>query len=359
MFLLALLLAGTPPVEVQRPHDEVPTLALSWSTAGAAACPEREQVIEAIADSGLRKRLGDWVPQQHAQARLTVEVEMTVDGDRWHADMILIDADGRVRRQFEASSCQALADATALIVAVTLDPMAVSASLSAARTAASSPTPTPEPDPVPPPEPEPTIEPEPAPDPTPEPDDDSGTLGVSSSGAGDGELASWPDRLHVGLSIHGGGGYGPTAGPHGSVGGRVGLIGDRWRIDAAGRWSTPRRERLAGATGSFDAWAIEARGCWVPVAGPVELPLCPGFELGSVRGRGLAPTPNATTSSFLWLAPSLSQGLAWAPVPRFAIGVELGLVVPLTRGRFAVGDAPIEQLAVFGVRGLASLELRI
>jgi hypothetical protein len=46
-------------------------------------------------------------------------------------------------------------------------------------------------------------------------------------------------------------------------------------------------------------------------------------------------------------------------VPRFAIGIELGLLAPLTRGRFAVGGTPIEQLAVFGVRGLASLELRI
>jgi hypothetical protein len=205
---------------------------------------------------------------------------------------------------------------------------------------------------------EPTPEPDPEPIPEP-PNDDSDTIGVSSSGAGDGDLAAWADRLHVGISLHGGAGYGPTAGPHGIVGGRVGLLGHRWRVDAAGRWAIPRRERLDGATGSFDAWTIEARGCWVPVAGPIELPLCPGFELGSVRGRGLAPTPNATTSTFLWLAPTLSQGLSWGPVPRFAIGIELGLVAPLTRGRFSVGSTPIEQLAVFGVRGLASVELRL
>jgi hypothetical protein len=358
MSLLALLLAGAPPVDVQRPHDEAPTLALSWSTAGAAACPERERVIEtihAIGDAGLREQLGEWVPQQHPQARLAVEVAITVDGERWRADMLLIDADGRAQRQFEASSCQALADATALIVAVTLDPMAVSASLSAARTCAAA-TPAPEPEPTPEPEPE----PEPSPEPTPEPDDDDpGTLGVSSSGAGDGEIAAWPDRLHVGLSIHGGVGYGPTTGPHGLVGGRVGLLGERWRVDVGARWFPPQRTSTIDAAGTFDAWTIEARGCWVPIAGPVELPLCPGFELGSVSGRGRTPTPNPTTSSFLWLAPSLSQGLAWAPVPRFAIGIELGVVVPLTRGRFTVGGETIEQLTAFGVRGLASVELRI
>jgi hypothetical protein len=354
MFLLALLLAGAPPVEVQRPHDdEVPSLALSWSTGGAAACPDRQQIIEAIVNSGLGEQLGTGVPSQHAQALLSVEVEVTVDGDVWRADMILIDADGRAHRQFEARSCDALADATALIIAVTLDPIAVSDSLAGRTAAAHEPAP------------EPTREataapvPEPAPMLEPEPDDEPSTLGVSSSDAGDGEPAEWRARVHVGLSLHGGGGYGPTAGPHGSVGGRVGLLGDRWRVDVAGRWSTPRREALASATGSFDAWAIEARGCWVPIAGPVELPLCPGFELGSVRGRGLTPTQNPTTSSFLWLAPSLSQGLAWAPVPRFAIGLELGLLVPITRGRFAVGGSEIEQLSVFGVRGLVSVELRI
>jgi hypothetical protein len=356
MFLLALLLSGAP-VEVQRPHDddEVPMLALSWSTGGAAACPDREQVIEAIASSGLHQQLGTWVPTQHAQALLRVEVELSVDGDRWRADMILIDADGRAQRQFEARSCQALADATALIIAVTLDPIAASASLTARTAEPQTLEPTAEPSSDLVAEPAPTLEPEPAL----AADEDTGTLGVSSSDAGDGEPAAWPARVHVGLSIHGGGGYGPTAGPHASVGGRVGLLGERWRVDVAARWSTPRRETLVSAIGSFDAWVIEARGCFVPIAGPVELPLCPGLELGSVRGRGLAPTPNPTTSTFLWLAPSLSQGLAWAPVPRFALGVELGLVVPLTRGRFAVGGTEIEQLAVFGVRGLASLELRI
>jgi hypothetical protein len=355
MFLLTLLLAGAPPVEVQRPHDgEVPILALSWSTGGAAACPEREQVIQAIANSGLRDQLGTWVPSQHAQALLRVDVELGIEGDRWRADMILIDADGRAHRQFEARSCQALADATALIIAVTLDPIAASSSIAAGTASAESTEPQAEPTPDPVPTPTPILEPEPAL----EPDDDFNRLDLSSSNAGDGEPVAL-GRLAVGISIHGGGGYGPTAGPHGSVGGRVGLLGDRWRVDVAGRWSTPRRETLVSATGSFDAWALEARGCWVPVAGPVELPLCPGFELGSVRGRGLAPTPNATTSRFLWLAPSLSQGLAWAPVPRVAIGIELGLLVPLTRGRFAVGGTEIEQLAVIGVRGLASVELRI
>jgi hypothetical protein len=356
MFLLALLLVGAPPVEVQRPHeDEVPNLALSWSTGGAAACPERQQVIEAIADSGLREQLGTWVPSQHAQALLVVEVELTVERDVWRADMILIDADGRAHRQFEARSCQALADATALIIAVTLDPIAAATALAAEAAAAQTLEPAPLPEPVPDPVPAPT----PILEPPLEPDDDTTTLGVSWSDAGDDEPAAWSSRVRVGLSLHGGGGYGPTAGPHGSVGGRVSVLGERWRVDVASRGSIPRRETRTSAVGSFDAWAIEARGCFVPIAGPIELPLCPGLELGSVRGRGLAPTPNPTTSRFLWVAPSLSQGLAWAPVPRLALGIELGLVVPLTRGRFAVGGAEIEQLSVFGVRGLASVELRI
>jgi hypothetical protein len=187
MFLLALLLVGAPPVEVQRPHeDEVPNLALSWSTGGAAACPERQQVIEAIADSGLREQLGTWVPSQHAQALLVVEVELTVERDVWRADMILIDADGRAHRQFEARSCQALADATALIIAVTLDPIAAATALAAEAAAAQTLEPAPLPEPVPDPVPAPT----PILEPPLEPDDDTTTLGVSWSDAGDDEPAA-------------------------------------------------------------------------------------------------------------------------------------------------------------------------
>jgi hypothetical protein len=164
----------------------------------------------------------------------------------------------------------------------------------------------------------------------------------------------------VGLSVHAGGGWGPIQTGHAALGGRVALFGPRWRAELGGRWSLPRLIAVEAAAGSFDAWVIEGRGCFVPTAArTLEFPLCPGLELGSVRGRGRPPTTDATSRSFLSVAPGLSQGLVWAPVERFAIGVELGLVVPLTRGVFVVGPTQLQQLALIGARALLTLELRL
>jgi hypothetical protein len=347
MLLLAALLGWAPPVEVQRPHDEPPTLALSWSTAGASACPTRAQMLERIGAQGVAGQIGDWVPERHEQAALAVEVDVAIDGDRWRANLTLIDADGRSQRSFTAESCAALAEATALIVAVTLDPVAV-ASFHASVAASGEPEP-PEPEP----EPEPVAPREPPPELAPI------DLTLSSTTTVDGPEQRWPEGLRVGLSLHGGVGWGPTAALHAPVGGRVGLFGSRWRVELGGRYSTPRTIESNLAAGIFDAWVVEGRGCFVPTARTVEFPLCPGVEFGSVRGRGVPPTSDPLRRSFLWVAPSLSQGISWAPVERFAIGLELGLMVPVTRGRFVVAQSRINNLAVVGGRALVVLELRL
>jgi hypothetical protein len=345
MLLLAALLAWAPPVEVQRPHDQPPTLALSWSTAGASACPTRAELLERIGGQGVAGEIGDWVPERHEQAALGVEVEVAIEGDRWRASLSLIDADGRSQRSFSAASCTALADATALIVAVTLDPIAV-ASFHASVAASSEPEPQPEPEPPEPPEPEP-------------PEVDPPLDLTLSTTTDDEPEQRWPEGLQVGLSLHAGVSWGPTAAVNAPVGGRVGLLGSRWRVELGGRYSTPRRIESNDAAGIFDAWVVEGRGCFVPTVRALEFPLCPGVEFGSVRGRGVAPTSDPQRRSFLWVAPSLSQGLSWAPVERFAIGLELGLLVPVTRGRFVVAESRINNLAVVGGRALLYLELRL
>lgn len=343
--LLALLAA---PVEVQHAHDEPPTLALQWSA--LAPCPTREQLLARIGAQGLATTLGGWVPEVHERARLGVRIDVVPAGAVWRAELELIDADGRAQRSFEASSCDALAEAVALIVAVTLDPVAVTQALAGREAALVAPTPTPAPKPAP--EPNPT----PRSDVAPPSDADGGITLVLD----DDQPPAAPLRLRVGLSLHGGASYGPTTNAFGLVGGRAALRGEAWRVELGARWITPRR-RLedSGISARVDAWMLELRGCGVPSPGPIELPICVGFEAGAVRGRGLDPLPDPTSASFAWLAPSLSVGLRWAPVDRFAFGPELQLVVPLTRGSFVAGAALVDRLVPLGARALLELELRL
>src|SRR5690606_20695958 len=293
---------------VQRPHDEPPTLALSWATAGASACPSRAALLERIAAHGVAGQIDGWVPDRHGQARLAVEVEVAVEGDRWRASLSLTDADGRSQRSFSAASCEALADATALIVAVTLDPVAVASSHASVGSTEPEPPET---------EPEPKTEPKPEPEAVIEaPDRPPIDLTIDATSEPEPE-PGWPEDLRVGLSLHGGVGWSPIAAVTGLVGGRLALLGPRWRAELGGRWATPRRIESNDGAGVFDAWVIEGRGCFSPTVRALEFPLCPGVELGSVRGRGVPPTVDGARRSFLWVAPGLSQGLSWAPVERF------------------------------------------
>jgi hypothetical protein len=343
------LLAGAP-VEIQQPHDEPPTLALAWSAADV--CPTRAELLERIRRQGVA--IGEWIPDRHDRATLAVSIAIAAEQDAWQAELELVDADGRATRSFSAGDCEALADAVALIVAVTLDPVAVTKAIEARTEPVVEPVVETEP-----------VEPEPEPEPIDEPPDppllgplaESGEPGLVLTEEDD--AIGWPENLQAGLSIFGGGGWGPTQTGHGLIGGRVALRGPAWRVELGGRWAIPRRLTVDGAAGSFDAWMVEARGCWVPTPGPIELPLCAGLEAGSVRGSGLPPTPEPTSTNLLWIAPTLSQGLYWAPVERFAFGPELGLAVPLTRGQFVAGTTELARLAGIGVRGLLVVELRL
>lgn len=344
--LLALLAA---PVEVQHAHDEPPTLALRWSA--IAPCPTREQLLATIAAQGLT--LGEWVPEVHDHARLSARIDVAPAGAVWRAELELVDADGRAQRSFEASSCDALADAVALIVAVTLDPVAVTQAL-ARRDTAIVDSPVPEQPPQPEPEPPARLPLGPAPS----NDDDEGIQLVLDADDVAPPRRARP-RLRVGVSLHGGASYGPTPRAFGLLGGRAALLGEAWRVELGARWVAPRRVVDTGAAASLDAWMVELRGCGVPKPGPIELPICLGLEAGLVRGRGLDPVPDPTRASFAWLAPSLSVGLRWAPVERFAFGPELVLVVPLTRGSFVAGSLEVDRLATIGGRALLELELRL
>ena len=284
---------------------------------------------------------------------LRVQATIEIRDSEFVVALMLSNPEGESERWFTSNDCNALTDAIVLVVGITAEELATIYANE----------PEPQPEPVPERQPEPPPEPQPEPDPVPVPklEPVQGPAETTTAPVPAPEPAPRAPRLRVGLRAFGGGGYGPTRGAHGNVGGALALFGDRWRWELDGRWSTPRIVRVEpDVRGVFQAWSIGTRGCFVPIAAKwIELPLCAGIEAGRVRGRGLDPLPVTRSASIPWIAPMLTQGLAWAPIDRLAIGVQLELLVSLTRGRFVVSGVEVERVAALGLRALAGIEVRL
>jgi len=340
--LLALLTSGSPePSElpVQRPAEPV-ELVFDWQA--SLACPTREVLLDRL--QALLPTLPDEVPTRGTtRLRVVAKVEFDDAGaDPWRVELTMTTPDGTSTRRFSASACEDAAAAAVLVIAIALDPVQVAEGLhdsfesAPAELAASEPTAS-----------EPT-----ASEPTP-----------SEPAASEAALlldAARRSAPRVGLRVFGTGAWGPTRTGYGGIGGSVALFGPRWRWELSAGWSIPRVVGLDDARrASVDGWWVGTRGCFVPELGALEFPLCPGVELGQVRGRGIAPTANPRSATFAWVAPLIGQGLVWSPLDRLAIGVEFALLVPLTRGSFSIAEREVQRLALVGARALLGVELRL
>lgn len=340
VFVLGLGLLGPP---VQHPSPPKP-IVLDWRAPDS--CPAHAELLE---------RLLEHAPTSGGST-LRVHARVELRGLEYVVELGLSSREGESQRSFSAHDCTTLVEAIELVVAVTIDPIAATEWLELRHNPQFSSEPEqPEPGPE---EPEPE-EPEPEPEPGPEEPEREPTSTIFEL-----EPASpLPSRgrLRVGLQLSGGGGYGPTRTGYAELGGALALLGPRWRWELGGTWSIPRVVRRSEVIrGRFDAWTVDSRGCFVPVvAKRIELPLCAGLAIGQVRGQGLDPIPRVHAARYLWIAPSLAQGLWWTPFERLAIGVDLEVLVPLTRGRFVVDTLEVDRVAAIGVRALAGFELRL
>ena len=337
MLILSLTLAGSLGPPIQRPAETQP---LVW--AAPAECPKQDALRERV------HALSPGLLDAANAAGSEVEIEVRADAEGYATRVRVRNEEGETRREFVAHDCEIAMNASALILAVILDPVAVSESLRASELEP-EPEPTSEAAPEPP-------EPEPEPEPAPASEHDAALIVDVPEPAR--ELR--PRRLRFGLRTLAGGGYGPLRAGQATIAGWFAVIGPRWRAELGGQWAIPRVIRLPDGRGggSFDAWAVVGRGCFAPRLGRLELPSCAGVELGAVRGRGLADLPVATRASFLWVAIEATQGLWFSPVERVGLGVELQLAVPLNRGAFAIDTTEVQRIGPISARGLAGVELR-
>jgi hypothetical protein len=255
-----------------------------------------------------------------------------------------------VERVIPNRDCEVLADAAALLIAVSLDPRA------AERAAALRDEPVREPEVVP--------VPVPVPMPVPEP---QGTVKarVRRCGAGISSLRRKPPDLRPCVTLQAGGalqvGLLPgIVGP--GVEGSIALAWPRVLVEAGGAHWFRRPVRLdADPTRGGDLWLTvgSLRACARLRVPNFEFPLCAGAELGALQGVGVG-VAEPHRDSLLWIAGLAGASAAWVPVRRFAMTLGAELVVPASSYRFQVaGLGTVYEVNAVGGRFRLALAVRL
>jgi hypothetical protein len=321
-----------------------PAYSFSWS-----APPECPTEIEVAAEVAQLLESG---PAPSARVAARAVVRHDADG-QWHVELTTLRDGEEGSRALVAPSCRSLADATALIVALTIDPAragrlgpanfgnppgssapatpgeatapgasATSSAPPAAITAATAAAATTRPRAAP------------------EPAREASTVrrATETSNAHDARSATGPNEASWAVALAATGDVGRLAGP--SLGGRLAgaWIAEPWRFEAYGfAWGLPTRVTAQSSSslgadvemfgGGVAACIRVLRASWIEVAP------CLGPELGDVHGRGFGvETPQSQDRA--WVAAAASVRAAMRISGPVFIAVEIGAVVALARDAF-------------------------
>lgn len=327
-------------------------LRLSWHA--PPGCPTERQVR----DAALRT-----VPSEAPREHLDAEVEVE-RGERWTVTIRTKRAGiAAAERRLDATSCEALADATAVILALALVPSqpdesppigapgsaqgpgevagppspstaaAAAADPGAAPVAASAPTPTPI------------------------------AAAAPAGAAPDAVDRAAPSRepyahaLAAGASLATDGTTLP--GPALGVRASVGWTPSRARLELAGAAYADQSKTtgISAAGATFTLLVAGARGCWAIVRDAVELSPCAGADVQIVKAHGYGASANYDASA-AWLS-ATGGALVRVPVTRWlALRGDVDAVVPLSRPTFVVeGDGAVHRPKALGVRAGIGAEL--
>lgn len=341
----AHLIAAVAPSAVQA-ETTAPALVVTWS--GLDGCPQPSEVVGEI------DRLLGGIPP--GPTRMTSRARVRRRGDEHIAEVDIV-ADGRTgTRIIRGASCEEVAAATALIVALAFDPDAVS---TAEATAPSPPVPPRAPTIPSPPAPR-LLRTRPAPPPPRLPPTEPNVPPPVAFS----RPAIWWWGVSAGAVVDVG-----TL-PAAAVGVEARLVGrhNRWSARLGGRYFPGADETLEAraAGGSFSTWSLSGGGCFavwrlrdVPwrTAGNAILDACLLFEGGRIEGRGFGVSSPGRGSD-VWLAPR-AEGSLEVVAFRFLSGaVDLGLGVPAHRPEFVLQSVgvvhrPDPIFARAGVRAVA------
>ncbi len=294
--------------------QEAEALALSWQA--PSGCPSTGEVRAEIA-----RLLGGAiasVPGGRLQARAVV-----TQGKVWAVALETESAGQNGQRSLEAGSCAELANATALIIALMIDPDAV---------AEHAPPSTPPPAPLP------------------------------RRPAGD----STPLESHAGIIVMGSQGTLPSVDV--GVGGSLGISGRLWRAEVRASYGLRRNQEASaplppGGHGQFNFFSALLAGCF-RLGGPkVEWGPCGVGEFGvtSAKGFGVA---RALPEQVPWWAVGAGGYAVIRLSRRWAVPLHGEALLPLRRTEYVFRDgkgdvsAHVFKAARLGVRVSAGVELR-
>lgn len=298
---------------------------LEWEA--PADCPDRSVVLERVRDHAVSLE----EPPRPIHARAAV----AADAGGYAVHLVIDGEDGGSEHELTSRHCDVLANATAFMIAVAMDPVAkAEADTRHLETPASSVEPTPR------------VSPRPA-DPAP---------------AREGPAESAARRPALGFVEAAGGVQLAQLGPATPIvrleaGVRLGWA----RLGVAASYLTPVARDLDDSDGQLrlQQWSVGVSGCALPRAGRVEFPVCVAFAGGQVRGRtsGIAaPASDTQVASF----GALSSGVLWAPRPRIGLGLRGETWVNIARGNFEVGGlGTVFRVPVVSGSAQAVIELRL
>ena len=280
-------------------------------------------------------------------------VELAV-GTTGHVATVTVDG---ATRSLHASDCETLALAAALVVAVSLDPVAMAAVVLDDDAEVEA-APVPE---VP--ELGSDVESGPVAEPSVEPPARPARRGMSTR-------ADMPSRVEPRAPVVSNHWLGASGGvalaivPSLTGAVRLGYAYQRGglRLQAEATYATPRAiaypaEPAVG--GRFQSVAVGVRACFAPATGRFAVPLCGGLEGGAIFGRGIG-IPNARSPVGAWIGGLAGAAAVVRVHSRVALLAGADLLVALRRPAFHVGAREtLFRSPSVGLRALAGLELRL
>lgn len=312
-------------------------ISFTWQTppgcpAAAAVVRESNRLLGGRT-KGERKVAGEAVVDETADG-FRVRLTTRIDGEQG-------------ARQLDGPTCTSIANAVALILALSYDPDGIVAEPAGpseigpdgAGTATTAPVDAKKQPPASNRK-EPTEDREPKDGNAEEPEDEEPWLGGAVAALVSGDIGALPV---------------PTVGFGGAAGLQVGWM----RIELAGRYWLPQSETLAsGAGGNFELATGELRGCPGYTWKPVTVGGCAGVELGRIAAEGFGVDRSEEASAF-WAAARLGGLVSVEVVGPLALRLDLGVAIPFDRPRWVLDRVGlVDQPAPVTARGETGAELR-